>query len=99
MNARWGNAEWISQNVPAGEPCPLVQDSRFIGWACGGTNATKARLFLKSPMRPRSLWPEWDHISAAGWPVRGVFEPINEFEVPLWNLTKGTTRDDDEAWD
>lgn len=82
MKAAWGATEWISQNTPAGEPCPLVQDSRFVGWACGGTNAVKARGFLKSAMEPRSIW--------AGMFAEGG-------DVSLADLAKGFSGDGDDA--
>ena len=93
--------DWISQNIPDGEPMAVLVDSRFIGWACGGRNAIRAHKFTKSSTVPRTLWPSWDDVSAGGWPVRGIWEPIPEFEVGLVDLTRGnlTGCGDDEAFD
>ena len=70
----------LGSHEAAGEPTPLIVDSRFIGWAMGGSNAIRSRQFTKDAMQPRTLWPDWDDISADGWPIPRA--PLVLVDVP-----------------
>ena len=99
----------LGSHEAAGEPTPLIVDSRFIGWAMGGSNAVRSRQFTKDAMQPRTLWPDWNTVTANGWPIsssrslwpEGIYQPITNFEGPsLSERCKGSTRPDDAgAWD
>ena len=51
----------LGSHEAAGEPTPLIVDSRFIGWAMGDPNAVRSRQFTKDAMQPRTLGKGWEY--------------------------------------